>query len=235
MAYVKRPQDPKFASPIGTFKYPALTEPSYGSKDYPKPEGEYQVRLVLKQDAKTTKEFLTALIGPYAAAEADARDQHAKMPVAARKKIEVKMNPLFDLVYDKDTEQPTGDIEFRFKLTASGIYQGDYKKGQAWTARPILFDAKGYKMDPAPNIWGGTEGRIGFTARGYFINGTGVAGLKLRLTGAQIIKLVEKGGYTADALGFGAVDDGYSYVAPAAAAAAAQDTHGDGAVDEIRF
>ena len=234
-AATKKTPAPKFTSPIGTFKYPALAEPSYGSKEYPKPEGEYQVRLILKQDAKSTQDFMTALMVPYAAAEADALVAFNKLPIAQRKKIGVmKINPLFDLVYDKDTEEPTGDIEFRFKLTASGVYKGDYKKGQDWTARPVLFDGKGRKMDPCPEIWGGSEGRIGFTASPYFINGTGAGGLKLRLTGAQVTKLVERGGYTADSLGFGTVEDGYDYVAPASVDTAT-DADADASSDQIPF
>lgn len=206
----KKKRDPQFTSPIGTFKFPALDTPSYGSKDYPKPDGEYKVKLLMAQSDPATKAFIASLSGAYADAQADGEQQFAALPVATRKQLgKLKMHPMFALVYDKETEEPTGDIEFNFKLKASGIYKNGPKKGHEWHARPVLFDAKGKRLDNPPPIWGGTRGRISFSAGSFFVAGTGTAGLSLRLLGAQIIDLVSKGERTAESLGFGAVEGGF--------------------------
>jgi hypothetical protein len=59
-----------------------------------------------------------------------------------------------------------------------------------------------------PQIWGGTLGCISFEVEegGYFIPGTGLAGLSLKLAGVQILELVSGGGRDAKSLGFGSVD-----------------------------
>jgi hypothetical protein len=36
-------------TPKGTAKWPKLSEPDYGTKDYPKPDGEYSVKLVFDE------------------------------------------------------------------------------------------------------------------------------------------------------------------------------------------
>lgn len=203
-------------TPVGTFKFPKLVEPDYGTKDYPNPNGAYSVRLVMPADDEMTKRFIASLQPEYAAALAEADEAFSKLKIETRKKLKsVTQNPLFTELFDKETEQPTGEIEFKFSMAASGVYGDKHpKKGQKWTAKPHLFDAKGNRMVNPPAIWGGTTGRVSFEMRPYFINGTGAAGLSLRLVGVQIIELRTAGERTADSLGFGAMDGGYEYSEP---------------------
>lgn len=198
-------------SPIGTFKYPKLNAPDFGNEKYKKPDGVYGTKLVLRADSPEAKAFIAQLTPHYEEAMKEADEAFSKLKIETRKKLKsVQPNPLFTEIYDKETEQPTGDIEFNFSMPASGTYKKGPKEGQKWTAKPHLFDAKGQKITNPPAIWGGTTGRVSFEMRPYFVPGTGAAGLSLRLIGAQIINLVSGGERSASSMGFGAVD-GYEH------------------------
>jgi hypothetical protein len=202
---------PKFISPKGVFKFPALAEPDYGNKDYPKPDGVYKVLLVLQADAPETKAFIAKLDPIYQEALSKGREEFAKLKVETRKKLkDITENSLFTVLYDKETEEPTGEVQFSFSMPASGEYKKGPKAGQKWTAQPDLFDARGVPMKKVAKIWGGTVGKVSFEARDYFIPGTGASGLSLRLKGAQIIDLVSGGQRTAASHGFGE-EEGYAY------------------------
>lgn len=206
-----RKTNPKFVTPRGTFKFPKIKEPDYGSKDYPKPDGEYSVLLVLQADAPETKAFLAKLQPAYDDARQEAERAFKELKVETRKKLgAVKINDLFTTLYDKETEEPTGFIQFKFAMTASGTLKKGPKAGQKWFRKPDVFDAKGNPIKKVPDIWGGTVGKVAIEARPYFVVGQGVGGLKLALTGVQIIDLVAGGERTAASLGFGE-EDGYSH------------------------
>lgn len=199
----KKPKNPEFVSPRGTFRYPKLNDPDYGTKEFPKPDGEYSVRLILSEaDAQPLVDKLQPHLD---AAVADAQAKFKELPVATRKKLkEVTVNDLFQVEYDQETEEPTGNVVFKFAMRASG----KTKDGKAWSRKPVIFDAKGKKMVKPEPIWGGTEGKVAFEVRPYFIAGTGAAGLKLGLNAVQIIDLVSGGGRDAEGYGFDE-EDGY--------------------------
>lgn len=207
---------PQFTTPRGIFVYPKLSEPDYGNKDYPKPDGEYSLKLrMTKTDADAfvarknkDGESLQSL---YDEAMRDAEQAFAELKVETRKKLgEVKPNDLFTVLYDQETEEPTGDVEFKFKMKASGEYKKGPRTGQKWARKPDLFDASGRKIGGGVNIWGGSEGKVSFVASSYFIPGTAAAGLRLMLGGVQVIELVSNGSRAADSYGFGQ-EDGFGY------------------------
>lgn len=235
MADAKKKAYPKFTSPRLTLVYPKLSDVDYGSKEYPKPEGEYSTKAKGSASDPQIKAFIAKLQPLYDEALATAEEEFKKLKVETRKKLgSVKMNDLFTTLYDQETEEPTGEIEFKFAMAAGGVIKNGPKAGKVWTSRPDLFDARGmpikgtpvlnkdgthskdragklvYKM---PDIWGGTVARISFEASPYFIPGTGAGGLKLRLSAAQIIDLVAGGSRTASSHGFEAEEDGYAYAA----------------------
>ena len=197
----KKPKNPEFVSPSGVFRYPKLTEPDYGTDDFPKPDGEYSTRLILSEaEAQPLLHKLQPLLD---VAVSEAEEAFKKLPVASRKKLgKVSVNDLCQIEYDQDTEEATGNVIFKFAMKASG----KTKAGKEWSRKPVLFDAKGHKMPKPPAIWGGTEGKVAFEVRPYFISGTGAAGLKLSLNAAQIINLVTGGGRDAEGYGFGEED-----------------------------
>lgn len=195
---------PSFTSPRGTFRYPALSKPDYGTESFPKPDGEFKVTLILSQAAA---EPLIAKLKPiYDAAIEGGKEKFKDLKIEARKKLkEVTEQPLFAEEYDKETEEPTGNVLFTFKMAASGTSKKD---GSRWSRKPAIFDAKGKPLTGSniPDIWGGTEGKVSFEASPYFIPGTALAGLKLRLQAVQVIDLVSGGQRNAGAYGFGEED-----------------------------
>ena len=210
-----RPKAPKFTSFKGTFKYPKVNAPDTKFKA----DGEYSVKLIGNAQAGDVLNLIAKLEPLHRRAIENAEVEFTKLPAVARKKLgKVTVNPLYTELLDETTEEPTGDIEFKFARAASGTYKSGPKKGEKWTATIGKFDAKGVEMTKAPDIWGGTVGRVSFEvginhengAPGYFIPGTAAAGLSLKLQAVQIIDLVSGGQRTAAGHGFGE-EDGYSY------------------------
>ncbi|WP_448955700.1 hypothetical protein [Labrys neptuniae] len=222
----------KMTSPKLTLVFPKLSDVDYGSNDYPKPDGEYSTKGKANAEDAAIKAFIAKLEPHYKAAETKAEEEFAKLKVETRKKLGgVKMNSLFTTLYDQETEEPTGEIEFKFAMAASGVVKKGPREGKVWTARPDLFDAKGlpikgtpvlnpdgsHQKDKAgkpifkmPAIWGGSTARVSFELSPYFIPGTGAAGLKLKLIAAQIIEMKSGGSRSASDYGFGE-EEGYSY------------------------
>ncbi|WP_079211876.1 hypothetical protein [Brucella pituitosa] len=212
MAKEARKKNPTFMSDKGTAVYPKLTTIDYGTKDYPKPDGEYSVKLRMSKDEaedmldRKNKDGVT-LREIHAQAIEEGHTEFAKLPVASRKKLgSLTENPLYTEVYDKETEEPTGDVEFKFKRKASGTR----KDGKKWEAKPDLFDAKGRKLGKGVEIWGGSTLKVAFEASPYFVSGQGSAGLSLRLQASQVIDLVSNGQRDASGYGFEA-EEGYEY------------------------
>ena len=194
----------KTTTPKGVFKFPKLIEPDYGSKDYPDPDGSYKVTLVLSQE--DAQALIKKLQPEFDKAIEAGREAFAKLPVANRKKLgDLKVADFYTEVYDKETEEPTGEIEFKFKAKASGTT----KEGKAWKRDLAIFDAKGVPVTKLKSIWGGTIGKVSFSATPYFVAGQGTAGLSLRLEAVQIIKLSQGGNRSASDYGFGAEEDGF--------------------------
>lgn len=207
---------PQFVTKTGVFRFPKLTEVDFGNKEYPKPEGEYSVQLLTQKDSETAIDLIAKLTPIHEAALDEAKKAFAELPVKTRKEFEKKgikgpiANELYSEVYDKETEEPTGEIVFKFKMKASGVYKSGPKEGQKWSRKPIIVDAGGKAMKKCPDIWGGTQGKVSFEAGPYFISGTAAAGVKLALQGVQIIDLMTKGERSAESLGFKA-EEGYEH------------------------
>lgn len=216
----ERKKAPQFITPKLALRFPKLDKADYGSKEYPKPDGEYSTKGIMKADDPATIKFLKELNPLYEEAMAWADEQFKKLKVETRKKLgKVSQNPLFSTLYDKETEEPTGEIEFKFAMAASGIRNKDTDKEEKWTAKPAIFDARGQKIVKVPAIWSGTTAKVSFSVGlnkegipGYFIPGTGAAGLKLKLLAVQIIDLKSGGERSASSYGFGA-EEGYAYEA----------------------
>ena len=207
---------PQVVTPKGTFRFPKLSEPDYGNDKFPKPDGEYSVQLVLQKGSEEFKALMAKLETLHKEALAEASEKFDDLPVAARKTFEKKKiagpqaNPIYTELYDKETEEPTGEVFFKATMKASGKFKKGPKQGQKWERSPIIFDAKGRRMANVPAIWSGTVGKVSVEVSSYFIPGTAAAGIKLNLNGVQIIDLVSSGGRSAESMGFNA-EDGYEH------------------------
>lgn len=216
MSQTKKQKRPLYTTPKGPLRFPKIAEPGYGSEEYPKPNGEYATEIVYKASSAEAKALIKTLTPHYKEMQAWAQEEYKKLPVGTRKANEKKgitgptFNPLYKEIYDKETEEPTGEISFKFQADASGEYKKGPKAGQRWTFKPIVYDAHKNRIHNVPDIWGGTIARVAFEVSPYFIAGTAAAGLKLRLVGVQVIDLVAGGERSAESLGF-EDEDGYAH------------------------
>jgi hypothetical protein len=196
----------------GTFVYPRLNTPDTKFKD----EGEYQVRLrVSAEEAAPVIEKVDALATEIFEATKASIEEEIAAATKAKKPLGKLKEKLAKLKYTDKCYKPaldddgneTGEIEFNFKMTASGVSK---KNGKPWTRAPQVFDGKGKELKgkAIPSIWGGTIGRVdGFY--NPFCTAVG-AGVSLRLEAVQIIKLQSgSGSASAAQRGFAAEEDGY--------------------------
>lgn len=202
----------KFNTPKATAKWPKLTDPDYGSKEFPKPEGEYSVKLVWDETDPAFLKF-RAKMQPYLdEAEANGQAQFDALKKPQRDKLgALKVNPLFTPIYDEN-EEPTGQVEMKLTMKASGVVKKGPREGKKWQRSPAMFDALGRPIKTKVEIWGGSEIIVSFTfvKGGYFIAGTGAAGLKAQLEAVQIVTLRQGGTKSASDYGFGAQEGGFS-------------------------
>ena len=191
----------KGTTPKGVFKFPNLIKPDYGTKEFPKKDGEFNVRLIL--EGEEAQALIDKLQPEMDKALAEAEEKFAQLPVATRKKLKaVTPNDFYTEVFDKETEEPTGQFEFRFKTSASGTN----KKGEKWTRTVPIFDAKGKPAKNLKAIWGGTVGKVAYSVSPYFVAGSGAAGITLYLDAVQVIELSAGGSRNASEYGFGEED-----------------------------
>ncbi len=204
-----KPMRVKLTTPRGSFRWPRLDAPDYGNEKYPKPDGEFSVQLVLQADAPETKAFIAKLTPYHEQAVRNGEQKFKDLKVDQRKKLgSITVNDLFTTVYDEETEEPTGELVFKFTMKAGGTT----KKGKRWAQKPVVVDAKGNTIAKVPRISSGTIGRVSFDfdPEGYFIPGTGAVGLSRSLLGVQIIDLVVSGQRSAKDLGF-EEEEGFEY------------------------
>jgi hypothetical protein len=196
----KAPQRPTLNSPKGAFKFPKLTTPDTKFKA----EGEYSVKLIVASDAPGVADLISKCDKEAADSlkEAKANAKNA----AEAKKWETKYLP-YAHVEDEESGEPTGEVEFKFTMKASGVSK---KTGKPWTRKPALFDAKGNPIKGEVEIGGGTIGKISFQIIPYAPTTTVGASCKLALEAVQIIELRQFGDKSASAYGFGE-EDGYEY------------------------
>lgn len=198
------PKRATFTSPRGLFKYPSLSKPDFGNDQVPKPDGEYKTAVVVPvEDAQELIDLLTPLWD-----ESIEQGQAAfkELKLEQRKKLgALKEQPFYETEYDQVSEEPTGNVVFKFKTKYKIV---DKKTNEVRFNKIGLFDSKGKPLAAGTAIYGGTIGKIAFQVSPYFISGQGMAGITLRLSAVQVIDLVGPGARSSSAYGFGA-EEGY--------------------------
>ena len=184
-----------FTTPTGVAVYPHLNSPdNYEGKET------YNVKLRYPMDGAGVTE-LKALIDEQF--DENFREQCEIAKSAGKKRPKKCVHIPYRLVED-DTGEPTGDIEFSFKLPASIKERPTQVK---------LFDAKGQLMEDCPAIWGGSKLKVNFYFYGWNVGSAG-AGITLRLRGVQVIDLVTGGGGYDDAESYGfGTEEGFEFEA----------------------
>jgi hypothetical protein len=173
-------------TPKGVAVYPHLSKPDTKFNE----RGEYKIKW---QGSGAQAEALIKRIdaamkeSAKAAQEAEAKDKKRKVKLAT-------------VPYTRNDD---GSVTISFKMVASGVSK---KTGEAWTRRPVLFDAAGTPYTTIPRVGGGSTVRVSFELNQYARpsteqKGVVLAGANLRLEAVQIIELVEFGG-NAEYFGF---------------------------------
>jgi hypothetical protein len=221
MAKVKAP---KYVSPRSVFKFPWLSKADTKFKA----EGEYKITQVFTEakftaPMKATKSnpdglSLMALLDNLTDASFKVAYDAAKTP-GEKKKI----NKVLPYKEQEDEEgNHNGNYEVHYKLMAK-VTPKDTTK-DPFTQKPVVVDAAGKELEAA--VYGGSEGKVSFETRDYFMPKDKDAGISLRLKGVQVLKLVTSGGATAASLGFDDESEGESD--EDAVATTATDTGDDG-------
>lgn len=131
-----------------------------------------------------------------------------------RMKNQLATRPVCQPVYDRDTGDDTGNVEFKFKLKA----KIKRKDGTMFEQRPTVFDSKVTPMDKSTLIGNGSKVKVAFEPIPYVMPATKQVGVSLRLKAVQVLELVEYGSSTTSVF-----DEEDGYVAPSATAANSED------------
>jgi len=171
-------QQVNFKTPRGTAKYPRLDQPyswnDAANRNMPDPDGQFETRLIVPE--KEAAPFIKLIKD--AIADAGIKPKHLPW------KHEV----------DKDTDEPTGNIEFVFKR---------YGKDTRGNPNKIVyFDAKGQMVKQPLVLTAGST----IICSGYIA--VSKMSARLNLKAIQVIRLVER-----QVEGFDAVEDDDAYVA----------------------
>lgn len=221
MADNSYPTRTKVTTPRGVFVYPRINEADTKFK----PAGEFSVRIKCPGDSPIVLQMIEQIDTEAAACLALAIEG-AKEKVAkaknpkdkAKAQAEVEQWETKYLPYAKvtnDQGEDTGEIEFKFVMTATGVSK---KTNKPWSRKPRMFDGKGAVVPTTVNVWGGTEGKVSGEIIPYSATPTTGASVKLSMDAVQILKLVSGKNADAGDYGFETDEEGYDssdYVAPA--------------------
>lgn len=143
------------------------------------PDGVYSVDLLKPEaDAVKMSEYLEGLVNERMAEE---------IKTSPKYKDSLSIHLPFEKDFDRDGNE-TGDVKFKFKLDAK--VKG--RNGE-FTQKPAIMDAKRTPMSGDHLIGNGSDIKVAFEPRTYFIPATKMVGVKLHLRGVQVINLVEYG------------------------------------------
>lgn len=186
-----------FVTPAGVAIFPKLNKPDTKFNA----DGAYSVKLAFAPEA------IEAFIAKYT----ETLDEFEKVTaekLLADKKTAKKGALLTRVEIGKpelnDDGEETGRTVINFKLNAKYTNK-DTGKTTLYT--PKLFDAK--NKPTTVEIWGGSVLKVAGSVNPYYTPKDNEVGISFRLSGVQVIKLVTKGGMTAETLGFDEEEGGF--------------------------
>lgn len=207
----KKQKLPTYTTPKGTAAWASVCTPSTKFK----PEGEYQVKLLLPAEDAETKKLIALIQGAHKEAQAAGLAEFkANNPKSKLTKVKEANLPYKDAI-DRDKNPIEGMLSFTFKAKASG----KRKDNSLWTFKPAIFDAKGAVIPNTTAIFGGSQLRVAFQMKPYFTEAVG-AGVSLKLQAVKVLQLADSN-RNAASYGFGEEEDGYDGVAEGGQAQAA--------------
>lgn len=167
MTTEKKKRRPTAVTPVGEFVgYTNLTQPDYGTEEYPKPDGQYRVTIALDKPGSAK---LFSILGPVFDEALKAAQATFKAKPAAKRagKSGPTAFPFYKEEYAEDGETPTGRNLFTFRMAASGVTQNGPRAGQKWERSPALFDRTGAHIEEGRPIYSGSTGEIAFSYEPY--------------------------------------------------------------------
>ena len=145
------------------------------------PLGDYSISLQMpEEDAVTMGEQLEELI------QAEFNEAVKKDP---RLKNKLTTQDVYQPVYDRDTGDDTGNVEFKFKLKAK-VQKRD---GTYYEQQPVVLDSLKTPVPSDVLIGNGSKVKVAFEPIPYVMSSTKKVGVSLRLKAVQVIDLVEYG------------------------------------------
>ena len=145
------------------------------------PQGDYSINLQMPvADSVKMSEQLESLV------QVKFNEAVEKDP---RLKNTLTTQPVCQPVYDRDTGDDTGNVEFKFKLKA----KVQKKDGTYYEQQPAVVDAKRTPMTKETLIGNGSKVKVAFEPIAYMMPATKKVGVSLRLKAVQVIDLVEYG------------------------------------------
>lgn len=178
------------------------------------PDGDYTINVQLSAaDAAPMCEQLEAIV------QAKFNEAIKEDP---RLKNTLTTQPVMQPVYDRDTGDDTGNVEFKFKLKAK-VRKRD---GTYYEQQPAVLDAKKTPLNKDVLIGNGSKVKVAFEPVPYVMPSTKKAGVSLRLKAVQVIDLIEYGSSAASIF-----DEEDGYVAPPSTPAASTEEVFEDAID----
>lgn len=202
---------PKFTSPVATLGWPAaidVPDTHFSDEKNENDKGDFKARIVMDKDSPECKKFLAELEALYEQGYQEACTANNKKSL----KTDDDSRPWAE-EKDRDTDEPTGNMVFRFKLKA----RVEKKDGTFFDQRPKVFGSDAKLLSNVPPIGPGSKVQIAGQVHCWF---TSKFGMTLWLEGVKLVELVEKnsGGTAAD-YGFEAEEGGYTEEGASAEAA----------------
>ena len=162
------------------------------------PLGDFSINLQMPvADAAVMSEKLESIV------QAEFKEAIEKDP---RLKNTLSTQEVCQPVYDRDTGDDTGNVEFKFKLKAK-VQKRD---GTYYEQQPAVLDSKKVPIGKDTLIGNGSKVKVAFEPIPYVMSSTKKVGVSLRMKAVQVIDLVEYGNSATSVF-----DEEDGYVAPA--------------------
>lgn len=206
-------------TPVGRASFPHITKPdTYMGKE------QYKLKLILdpqKDDVKAfVKQVETFVNSAKEEASAGLKEELAGLDPASKnpkvqKQLKTLQNQIDDIdtdyrsplteEFDRDTDEPTGNLIFDMKFNASFINKKTKEKVELV---PRLYDVDGKVIQGECLVIKGGSQLAARTTLFVYAAGFG-CGTSARINDVQIVKLSQGGGSGSDSAGFGKVAGGF--------------------------
>lgn len=199
----RKTKRPTFTSPVATLGWPCaidVPDAAFADDKNPNDLGEYKARLVMPKDSPECKKFLAEIEAIYEQGYQEACTVNNKKSL----KTDDDYSRPWDEEKDRETDEPTGNMVFRFRLGA----RVEKKDKTFFDQRPKVFDSDLKLMSKVPPIGPGSKVQIAGQAHCWY---TSKFGMTLWLEAVKLVELVEKtNGRSATDYGFGEEEGGYT-------------------------